>query len=244
MCCLCRAELLSRFVPRPSPAAPSFAGALLERFAARLLVFFVRHAALVRPLSQHGKLQLAKVCASSYVCALLVSPVSWFLLLQPFAARVLEFFVRHSAALVRPLSQHGKLQLARVRSVYPAPFLRRHCCSAAAAQLDCPARHLVCCVPSFQPFISQVSAAGSSLLVASAGQQIQPLQALRALHCMLRPMLSLETGPAQGSSEQCCSQSMTEQMRTEPGTGGRGCGPAHLAAAGDSLGPRTACCKR
>ena len=71
----CRAELLSRFVPRPAPAVPSFAGALLERMAARILVFFVRHAALVRPLNQHGRLQLAKVsCLSCVCCGVLLLP--------------------------------------------------------------------------------------------------------------------------------------------------------------------------
>ena len=68
----CRAELLSRFVPRPAPAVPSFAGALLERMAARVLVFFVRHAALVRPLNQHGRLQLAKVSCLLSVSSLTV----------------------------------------------------------------------------------------------------------------------------------------------------------------------------
>jgi len=37
--------------------------ALVERMAARLMVFFVRHASLVRPLSRPGKLQLAKDAA-------------------------------------------------------------------------------------------------------------------------------------------------------------------------------------
>lgn len=57
----CRMEYFSRFVPTPSPSLPSFAGALLARMAARIFVFTVRHAALLRPLSQPGKLQLAKV---------------------------------------------------------------------------------------------------------------------------------------------------------------------------------------
>jgi hypothetical protein len=47
-----KAEFLSKFVPLPSPAVPSCVGALTERMASRLLLFFVRHAALVRPLSQ------------------------------------------------------------------------------------------------------------------------------------------------------------------------------------------------
>ena len=57
-----RIEFLSKFSPVPSPHVPSFAAALVERLARRVLAFFVRHAALLRPLSQAGKLQLAKVC--------------------------------------------------------------------------------------------------------------------------------------------------------------------------------------
>ncbi|KAF5842008.1 hypothetical protein DUNSADRAFT_9888 [Dunaliella salina] len=55
-----RSEFLSKFVPLPSPNVPSCVGALVERMAARLLIFFVRHASLVRPLGHVGKLQLAK----------------------------------------------------------------------------------------------------------------------------------------------------------------------------------------
>lgn len=57
----CRVEFLSSFTPAPGAGAASVATPLVERFAARLLVLFVRHAALLRPLSQAGKLQLAKV---------------------------------------------------------------------------------------------------------------------------------------------------------------------------------------
>lgn len=56
-----RSEYLSQFHPAPSPQVPSFVSALTERMACRVLVFFVRHAALVRPLSNDGKLRLAKV---------------------------------------------------------------------------------------------------------------------------------------------------------------------------------------
>lgn len=56
-----RLHFLSKFVPAPSPAVASFAALLTQRLAARTLVFFVRHAALLRPLNQSGKLQLAKV---------------------------------------------------------------------------------------------------------------------------------------------------------------------------------------
>jgi hypothetical protein len=61
LCCRCRVEFLSSFAPPPGAGSASVATPLVERFAARLLVLFVRHAALLRPLSQAGKLQLAKV---------------------------------------------------------------------------------------------------------------------------------------------------------------------------------------
>ncbi|CAL8469379.1 g8920 [Coccomyxa elongata] len=57
---LCRVEYLSKFSPPPSSSTASFGGALTERMAGRILLFFMRHASLLRPLSQAGKLQLAK----------------------------------------------------------------------------------------------------------------------------------------------------------------------------------------
>jgi hypothetical protein len=56
-------EFLSKFSPVPSPHVASSVAALVERMAQRTLSFFVRHAALIRPLSPAGKLQLAKVRA-------------------------------------------------------------------------------------------------------------------------------------------------------------------------------------
>lgn len=64
----CRVEFLSKLNPSPSSLVPSVGRALVERMASRLLVFFVRHAALLRPLGQAGKIQLAKVRASSSLC--------------------------------------------------------------------------------------------------------------------------------------------------------------------------------
>lgn len=58
---LFRSDYLSQFHPAPSPQVPSFVSALTERMACRVLVFFVRHASLVRPLPNDGKLRLAKV---------------------------------------------------------------------------------------------------------------------------------------------------------------------------------------
>jgi conserved oligomeric Golgi complex subunit 5 len=56
-----RSQYLSHFVPQPSPSVMSFAVLLCQRLASRLITFFVRHAAMIKPLSQAGKLQLAKV---------------------------------------------------------------------------------------------------------------------------------------------------------------------------------------
>jgi hypothetical protein len=55
-----RLEYLSKFNPSPASPIPSVARALVERMAARLVLFAVRHASLLRPLPQAGKLQLAK----------------------------------------------------------------------------------------------------------------------------------------------------------------------------------------
>ena len=59
-------EYLSKFTPAANPQnSGSVGAALTQRFASRLLVFFVRHSSLLRPLSQAGKLQLAKASSLS-----------------------------------------------------------------------------------------------------------------------------------------------------------------------------------
>lgn len=64
-----RIDYLSKFVPAPATASlsadttgrmSSVAIALTQRMASRILTFFVRHASLVKPLTQAGKLQIAK----------------------------------------------------------------------------------------------------------------------------------------------------------------------------------------
>jgi len=55
-----RSEFLSRFSPPPSASSQTFVTALVERMACRILVFFVRHASMLRPLSQAGRLRLTK----------------------------------------------------------------------------------------------------------------------------------------------------------------------------------------
>lgn len=56
-----RTDFLAHFVPQPSPSVASFAALLCQRLAGRVIAFFVRHAALLKPLPQPAKLQLAKV---------------------------------------------------------------------------------------------------------------------------------------------------------------------------------------
>lgn len=82
-------EYLSRFVPVPSPNVPSCAASLVERMAARLLMFFVRHASLVRPLGPTGKLQVAKDLAE---LQLSVGQNLWPLEQLPMPFRALKAF--------------------------------------------------------------------------------------------------------------------------------------------------------
>eukprot|EP00892_Ulva_mutabilis_P001404 jgi/Ulvmu1/11264/UM073_0036.1 len=55
-----RADFLAHFVPQPSPSVASFAALLCQRLAGRAVAFLVRHAAMLKPLPQEAKLQLAK----------------------------------------------------------------------------------------------------------------------------------------------------------------------------------------
>lgn len=57
---LLRTDYLSKFSPPPSPNMTTFSALLVQRLASRTLALFVRHAALVRPISKQGALQLAK----------------------------------------------------------------------------------------------------------------------------------------------------------------------------------------
>ena len=82
-------EYLSKFIPVPSPNVPSCASSLVERMAARLLMFFVRHASLVRPLGPVGKLQVAKDLAELQLC---VGQMLWPLEQLPMPFRALKAF--------------------------------------------------------------------------------------------------------------------------------------------------------
>lgn len=55
-----RNEYLMKFTPVPIPSVPSFATSLVKRMACRVLVYFVRHAALIRPLGSKGRQQLSR----------------------------------------------------------------------------------------------------------------------------------------------------------------------------------------
>ncbi|XP_042478504.1 conserved oligomeric Golgi complex subunit 5 [Macadamia integrifolia] len=59
-----RSEFLSRLLPSTANAigagAENICTTLVRRMASRVLIFFIRHAALVRPLSESGKLRMAR----------------------------------------------------------------------------------------------------------------------------------------------------------------------------------------
>lgn len=55
-----QSELLSKFVPSPSPGQETVASHQVERIASRTLLLFVRNATLVRPLSETARLTLAQ----------------------------------------------------------------------------------------------------------------------------------------------------------------------------------------
>ena len=84
-----RHDYLNKFVPQPSPNLSSFATMLCRRLAARTLAVFVRLAALLRPLGEQGKLQLAKVRFESTIALCMYSPA--FLLFCLLLACLLSF---------------------------------------------------------------------------------------------------------------------------------------------------------
>ena len=55
-------EFLSKLSPPANPQnSGSVGAALVQRLASRLVVYLVRHAAMLRPLSKAGRAQLVKV---------------------------------------------------------------------------------------------------------------------------------------------------------------------------------------
>lgn len=54
-----RTEFLSKLLPSAS-RSETICTTLVRRMASRVLIFFIRHASLVRPLSESGKLKLAR----------------------------------------------------------------------------------------------------------------------------------------------------------------------------------------
>ncbi|KAJ0974721.1 hypothetical protein J5N97_016686 [Dioscorea zingiberensis] len=55
-----RAEFLSKLLPSPATRSETICTRLVQRMASRVLIFFIRHASLVRPLSESGKLRMAR----------------------------------------------------------------------------------------------------------------------------------------------------------------------------------------
>lgn len=98
-----RSDFLTKFVPLPSPNVPSCVGALVERMAARMLIFFVRHASLV---STH--LLLCLTCEQNTLSSHCF-PTSQLSL----AEEQIHTYTHINTPQVRPLSHTGKLQLAK-----------------------------------------------------------------------------------------------------------------------------------
>ncbi|KAG0451252.1 hypothetical protein HPP92_026327 [Vanilla planifolia] len=55
-----RNEFLSKLLPSSSSRSETISTGCVRRMASRILVFFIRHASLVRPLSESGKLRMAR----------------------------------------------------------------------------------------------------------------------------------------------------------------------------------------
>lgn len=55
-----RSEFLSKLLPSSSSRSETICTIMVRRMASRVLIFFIRHASLVRPLSEAGKLRMAR----------------------------------------------------------------------------------------------------------------------------------------------------------------------------------------
>ncbi|KAK8931432.1 hypothetical protein KSP39_PZI016932 [Platanthera zijinensis] len=55
-----RNEFLTKLIPASSPRSETICTGLVRRMASRVLISFIRHASLIRPLSESGKLRLAR----------------------------------------------------------------------------------------------------------------------------------------------------------------------------------------
>jgi conserved oligomeric Golgi complex subunit 5 len=53
-------EFLSKLLPSSSSRSETICTIMVRRMASRVLIFFIRHASLVRPLSEAGKLRMAR----------------------------------------------------------------------------------------------------------------------------------------------------------------------------------------
>lgn len=55
-----RSEYLMKFTPVPTPMVASLTTSLIQRMACRVLVYFTRHAAMIRPMGLQGRHQLSR----------------------------------------------------------------------------------------------------------------------------------------------------------------------------------------
>lgn len=175
-----RAEYLNKFSPAASAAVPSIAGALVERMAARLLVFFVRHAALLRPLGHAGKLQLAQ--ARSACCHVVAMRAFGRLGSLPMRSTL-------SAAPVGGAEPGGSQALKDnpVPGAWQDAAVRQGLAPVVASLYPNP-------VPGARQDMAELEAA--------VGQSLAPVEALGGPHRVLRafrPLLFLDAGALAGS---------------------------------------------
>ena len=179
-----RVEYFSKFSPAPASAPGSFAGALVERMAGRVLLFFVRHAALLRPLSQAGRVQLAKARALTPLSRSRLSPQTW----------------RSAVTWERPgvCTRRGAPRWACRQCFLDGDDCRRHLARPASGSCAAPPRcckALHWCRRAAVTPLRALCAQDMAELEAAVAQNLLPLDALGAPGRVLRafrPLLFLE----------------------------------------------------
>ncbi|KAF8065824.1 COG5 [Scenedesmus sp. PABB004] len=154
-----RAEYLNRFIPPLSPAVPSVGSSLAERAAARLLMLWLRHACLLRPLGQGGKLQLAKDMAE---LQLVVGQGLYQVEAMGPANRCLRAF----RALL--FTDDAALPGAACLRELPPALVLQHCFSRLPAGVETPAERAGMTPQQFSRWLDQHPAADVIARVAAA----------------------------------------------------------------------------
>uniref|UniRef100_A0A061QRR0 Conserved oligomeric Golgi complex subunit 5 n=1 Tax=Tetraselmis sp. GSL018 TaxID=582737 RepID=A0A061QRR0_9CHLO len=160
-----RTEILSRFSPPPSAGSQTFASALVQRMASRILVYFVRHASMIRLLGHAGKLRLTKDMAE------LEAAVNHSLLpVQQLGIpyRMLRAF--------RPLlfQESASLEGSALLKELPAPVVLHHLCSRAGPSVRTPMEQGGLTPSQWSLWLDQHSGAEAVSRFASALKDCEP----------------------------------------------------------------------